>query len=90
MRVVIAGAGNVGRSIARELLEEMGIRVEVGPHLVTVRHAYTHFTIDLHAHFARIRSGRPRHLDCAGHACRHCVPPRDLPCRWRPQRLACR
>ena len=54
--------------IARELMEEMGLHIDVGPHLVTVRHAYTHFTIDLHAHFARIRSGRPRHLDCAGHA----------------------
>ncbi|HPC19453.1 MAG: A/G-specific adenine glycosylase [Kiritimatiellae bacterium] len=54
--------------IARELKEEMGIEIEVGPHLVTVHHAYTHFTIELHAHFARIQSGRPRHLDCAGHA----------------------
>lgn len=54
--------------IARELQEEMGIEIEVGPHLVTVHHAYTHFTIELHAHFARIKSGRPRHLDCAGHA----------------------
>ncbi len=54
--------------IARELKEEMGLTIEVGAHLVTVHHAYSHFTIDLHAHFARIRSGRPRHLDCAGHA----------------------
>jgi len=54
--------------IARELREEMGIEIEVGPHLVTVPHAYSHFTIDLHAHFARIRKGRPRHIECAGHA----------------------
>jgi A/G-specific adenine glycosylase len=54
--------------IARELMEEMGIDVEVGAHLVTVPHAYSHFTIALHAHFARIRSGRPRHLECADHA----------------------
>jgi A/G-specific adenine glycosylase len=45
-----------------------GIDIEVGPRLVTVHHAYSHFTIELHAHFARIRSGRPRHLECAGHA----------------------
>ena len=64
----IAPGETMPQCIARELLEEMGIRVEVGPHLVTVRHAYTHFTIDLHAHFARILSGRPRHIDCAGHA----------------------
>ena len=54
--------------IARELKEEMGIEIEVGAHLVTVHHAYSHFTIELHAHFARIKSGRPRHIECAGHA----------------------
>ncbi len=54
--------------IRRELQEEMGLDLEVGAHLVTVHHVYSHFTIDLHAHFARIRSGRPRHLECAGHA----------------------
>ena len=64
----IAPGETMPECIARELKEEMGIDVEVGPHLVTVHHAYSHFTIELHAHFARIRSGRPRHLDCAGHA----------------------
>ena len=48
--------------IARELHEELGIRVSVGPRLITVRHAFTHFTMDLHAHWARIVSGRPRPL----------------------------
>ncbi|HAL91609.1 MAG TPA: A/G-specific adenine glycosylase [Verrucomicrobia bacterium] len=64
----IAPGETMPQCIARELKEEMGIDIEVGPHLVTVPHAYSHFTIDLHAHFARIRSGRPRHLECAGHA----------------------
>ncbi len=54
--------------IDRELQEEMGLALDVGPHLVTVHHAYSHFTIALHAHFARIRSGRPRHIECADHA----------------------
>ena len=54
--------------IARELEEEMGLELEVGPELTVVHHAYSHFTIALHAHFARILSGRPRHLECAGHA----------------------
>jgi len=54
--------------IARELKEEMGLTLEVGPHLITVPHAYSHFTIALHAHFACIRSGRPRHIECADHA----------------------
>ena len=64
----IAEGETMPQCIARELKEEMGLNIEVGPHLVTVHHAYSHFTIELHAHFARIRSGRPRHIECAGHA----------------------
>jgi A/G-specific adenine glycosylase len=64
----IAEGETMPQCIARELKEEMGLDIEVGPHLVTVPHAYSHFTIDLHAHVARIRAGRPRHLECAGHA----------------------
>ena len=64
----IAEGETMPQCIARELKEEMGIAIDVGPHLVTVHHAYSHFTIELHAHFARIRSGRPRHLECSGHA----------------------
>ncbi|MBP7427894.1 MAG: A/G-specific adenine glycosylase [Candidatus Hydrogenedentes bacterium] len=54
--------------IARELKEEMGVRLEVGPLLTVVHHAYSHFTIELHAHWARIRSGRPRAIHCADFA----------------------
>ena len=64
----IAPGETMPQCIARELKEEMGIDLEVGAHLVTVPHAYSHFTIELHAHFARIRSGRPRHIECADHA----------------------
>ena len=54
--------------IARELKEEMDIEVEVGPLLTVVHHAYSHFTIDLHAHWARIARGRPRTIHCADYA----------------------
>lgn len=54
--------------IARELHEELRIRVRVGPHLVTVRHAFSHFTMDLHTHWARIDSGRPRAVGCSAYA----------------------
>jgi A/G-specific adenine glycosylase len=64
----IADGETMPQCIDRELQEEMGIALEVGPHLVTVHHAYSHFTIALHAHFARIKSGRPRHIECADHA----------------------
>lgn len=64
----IAPGETMPQCIARELKEEMGLDLEVGPELVVVHHAYSHFTIALHAHFARILKGRPRHIDCAGHA----------------------
>jgi len=51
--------------IARELAEELGIDVAVGGHEVTVAHAFSHFTMDLHAHWARVVRGRPRPIDCA-------------------------
>lgn len=54
--------------IARELREELGIEVDVGARLTVVRHAYSHFTIELHAHLCRLRRGRPRALACAGWA----------------------
>lgn len=51
--------------IARELKEELGIDVAVGAHFITVKHAFSHFTMDLHAHWARLRRGRPRAIHCA-------------------------
>ncbi len=54
--------------IARELKEELGIEIEVGERLTVVRHAYSHFTIELHAHFARRIRGRPRRIHCADFA----------------------
>lgn len=50
--------------VARELHEELGITIEVGPELMVIRHAYSHFTIALHAYWARIRKGRPRAIQC--------------------------
>ena len=50
--------------IVRELKEELGINVEVNDFLTTVHHVYSHFTMDMHTYFARIKSGRPRPLHC--------------------------
>jgi A/G-specific adenine glycosylase len=55
----------IPQCIARELQEELGIGVEVGEHVVTVRHAFSHFTMDLHAHRCRLVRGRPRAIHCA-------------------------
>ncbi|MEI8206157.1 MAG: A/G-specific adenine glycosylase [Kiritimatiellales bacterium] len=51
--------------IARELDEELGIKTVVGEHVMTVNHAYSHFTMTMHVHRTRIVSGRPRPIHCA-------------------------
>lgn len=56
---------SIEQCIAREIREELGVEIEVGEHVITVKHAFSHFTMDLHAHRCRIVRGRPRALECA-------------------------
>jgi A/G-specific adenine glycosylase len=58
----------LAETLAREIEEELAIEIEVGRHLTTVKHAYTHFRITLHAFHARHTGGRPQHLGVADHA----------------------
>lgn len=51
--------------LRREIREELGVEIEVGEQLTVVRHAYTHFSITLHAFACRLLRGRPRAIDCA-------------------------
>ena len=51
--------------IVRELKEELSVETNVGDRILVVRHAYSHFTIELHVHWARIAKGRPKVIDCA-------------------------
>ncbi|MCU0465750.1 MAG: A/G-specific adenine glycosylase [Anaerolineae bacterium] len=46
--------------LQRELLEELGIEVEVGEELCVVKHAFTHFSITLHAFDCRHTGGEPQ------------------------------
>lgn len=57
---------SIEECVARELKEELGICIEVGEFLVKVKHAYSHFTMDLHTYFAKIKTGRPKALECQG------------------------
>lgn len=50
--------------IRREIQEELGIEVEVGDHLITLDHAYTHFKVTLTVHHCRHRRGVPQPLEC--------------------------
>jgi A/G-specific adenine glycosylase len=55
-------------TLRREIQEELGIEIAVGEHLTSIKHAYTHFRITLHAFHATHVAGKPQHLDVADHA----------------------
>ncbi len=61
--------------VAREVREELGIEIAVGDKIAEVEHAYSHFTITLHAFHCEWISGRPRALGCAAYKW---VAPREL------------
>jgi A/G-specific adenine glycosylase len=51
--------------LAREIREELGVAVRVGEQLGTYKHAYTHFSITLHAFFCDLQEGEPRPVQAA-------------------------
>lgn len=50
--------------IVREIEEELAIAVEVGEHLITVEHAYTHLKVTLTVHHCHYLHGEPQPLAC--------------------------
>ena len=50
--------------IRRELQEELAIEVEVGDHLITISHTYTHFKVTLNVFQCRHLSGEPQPIEC--------------------------
>lgn len=50
----------IKKTVRRELQEELGVDVEVGSKLMDLKHAYSHFTITLHAYFCSLKSGIPK------------------------------
>jgi A/G-specific adenine glycosylase len=56
------------QALQREIREELAIEIEVGDHLTSIKHAYTHFRITLHAFHAVHTGGTPQHLGVADHA----------------------
>jgi A/G-specific adenine glycosylase len=53
------------QTVARELKEETGVDVVVGKRLCTVKHAYSHFRITLHAYRCDYAGGTARAIHCA-------------------------
>lgn len=56
------------QTLRREIAEELGVEIRVGRPLITIKHAYTHFRITLHAFHAEFGGGRVQHLGVADHA----------------------
>jgi A/G-specific adenine glycosylase len=54
----------VEECIKREILEEIGIDIEVEAHLITIDHAYTHFRVTLIVHYCRYLAGEPTPIEC--------------------------
>ncbi len=50
--------------IKREIYEELGIKIEVGEHLITVDHTYTHLHVTLTVHHCHHIAGVPQPLEC--------------------------
>jgi A/G-specific adenine glycosylase len=58
----VTGSDALTTCLADALRETLGVQVEVGEALPTIRHAYTHFRITLHPFHCRVVSGEPRAL----------------------------
>ncbi len=48
--------------LRREIQEELGLEIEVGRLITSVKHSYTHFKITLYAFFCRLVEGEPQAL----------------------------
>lgn len=51
-------------TLRREIQEELAVEIAVGAPVTTVQHAYTHFSITLHAFHTRIVNGTPQAIGC--------------------------
>ena len=53
------------QAVAREIKEEIDVKVSVGKRLCIVRHAYSHFRITIHAFLCDYAGGDAKALRCA-------------------------
>lgn len=51
--------------LRREVKEELGVDIEVGPKLATIVHAYPDYAVRLHFYRCQLRAGVPKPLGCA-------------------------
>ena len=62
-------------AVVREVGEELGVEVQAGEKIAEVEHAYSHFSITMHAYHCRYETGTPEPLGCQDYAW---VRPQDL------------
>ncbi len=55
-------------ALQREIQEELAMEIQVGSFQTSIKHAYTHFRITLHAFHAAHVSGDPQHIGVNNHA----------------------
>ena len=60
----IEAAESPPEAVVREVREELGVEVEPADKIAAVDHAYSHFSITLHAYHCRYVRGTPRALGC--------------------------
>ncbi len=56
------------QALRREIQEELALEIAVGQPQISIKHAYTHFRITLHAYHALYQGGQPQHLGVIDHA----------------------
>jgi A/G-specific adenine glycosylase len=52
------------QAIEREVLEETGLTIRAGKKLCVIKHAYSHFSVTLHAYLCRPISGKAKAITC--------------------------
>jgi mutator protein MutT len=60
----IAAGETVTAGIAREVQEELALKIAIGPQLMTVSHNYSQFQIELHVYHCYYQGGAPQLLAC--------------------------
>jgi A/G-specific adenine glycosylase len=54
----------IAECVVREIQEELGIKIAVLEHFMTLEHAYTHFKVTLSVHHCRHLVGEPQPIEC--------------------------
>lgn len=54
----------VEECIKREIQEELGIEIQVGKHLISIDHTYTHLRVTLTVHHCYHLTGYPMPIEC--------------------------